>query len=113
MVPQWSHPAPRLAPRAAHRQHHVCRLSCELLVPVLAIHALRSRGLTPRSRRGPTALHLARAAPLSIMRRTGKAQHRRSRLNSNVRQPGAPMTIAELTSLLNVVAWPLVALFAI
>ena len=43
------------------------------------------RGLTPRSRRGPTALHLAREAPWFIMRLAGQVQHRRSRLNSNVR----------------------------
>ena len=43
------------------------------------------RGLTPRSRRGPTALHLAREALWFIMRLAGQAQHRRSRLNSNVR----------------------------
>jgi hypothetical protein len=43
-------------------------------------------GLTPRSRRGPTALHLAREAPWYMMRFAGQAQYRRSRLNSNVRQ---------------------------
>ena len=44
------------------------------------------RGLTPRSRRGPTALVQARAAQsASIMRRAGLAQYRRSRLTSNVR----------------------------
>ena len=43
------------------------------------------RGLTPRSRRGPTALHLAREAPWYMMRFAGQAQHRRSRLTSNVR----------------------------
>ncbi len=43
------------------------------------------RGLTPRSTRGPTAGHQARAAPWPIMRRTGLASHRRSRVTSNVR----------------------------
>jgi hypothetical protein len=43
------------------------------------------RCLTPRWRRGPTALHLAREAPWFIMRLAGQAQYRRSRLNSNVR----------------------------
>jgi hypothetical protein len=42
-------------------------------------------GLTPRSRRGPTALHLARRPPWFIMRPAGQAQRRRSRLTSNVR----------------------------
>ena len=44
-----------------------------------------TRGLTPRSRRGPTALHLAREAPWYMMRFAGQAQYRRSRLTSNVR----------------------------
>jgi hypothetical protein len=43
------------------------------------------RGLTPRSRRGPTASHQARPAGLRIIRRAGLASSRRSRLNSNVR----------------------------
>jgi hypothetical protein len=46
----------------------------------------RTRGLTPRSRRGPTALHLAREALWYMMRLAGQAQYRRSRLNSNVRR---------------------------
>jgi hypothetical protein len=46
----------------------------------------RKCGLTPRSRRGPTALHLAREAPWSIMRLAGQAPYRRSRLTSNVRR---------------------------
>ena len=49
-----------------------------------ASHCWR-RGLTLRSRRGPTALHQAREAPRHIMRLAGLAQHRWSRLNSNVR----------------------------
>jgi hypothetical protein len=52
--------------------------------------ARRSRGLTPRSRRGPTALHLAREAPWYMMRFAGQAQYRRSRLNSNVRPANPP-----------------------
>jgi len=43
------------------------------------------RGLTPRSRRGPTALHQAREAVRHIIGLAGLAQHRWSRLNSNVR----------------------------
>jgi hypothetical protein len=51
----------------------------------------RRRGLTPRSRRGPTALRLAREAPWYMMRFAGQAQYRRSRLNSNVRPLNSPL----------------------
>ena len=43
------------------------------------------RGLTPRSRRGPTAKHQARLRALSIIPPPGLALHRRSRLTLNVR----------------------------
>ena len=43
------------------------------------------RGLTLRSRRGPTALHQAREAPRHIMCLAGLVQYRWSRLTSNVR----------------------------
>ena len=43
------------------------------------------RGLTPRSRRGPTAQDQAREALRSIVRLAGLALRRRSRLTSNVR----------------------------
>jgi hypothetical protein len=47
--------------------------------------ALSECGLTPRSRRGPTAKHQARRRLLSIMPPPGLALHRRSHLTSNVR----------------------------
>jgi len=49
------------------------------------------RGLTPRSRRGPTASHQARATGTQyIIRGPGLAACRRSRLNSNVRPHNPP-----------------------
>jgi hypothetical protein len=69
-----SSPAPQALARVAPRL---------TILPSLA--ACSRRCLTPRSRRGPTALHLAREAPWLIMRLAGQAQYRRSRLNSNVR----------------------------
>ncbi len=57
------------------RRYHLLRLEC---------------GLTPRSRRGPTALHQAHEAPRHIIRLAGLAQCRRSRLTSNVRRRLAP-----------------------
>jgi len=45
----------------------------------------RERGLTLRSRRGPTAKHRARLPALSIIRPAGPALRRRPRLTSNVR----------------------------
>ena len=50
----------------------------------------RTRGLTPRSSRGATASHAARAAHLAIMRRTGGASCRSARLSSNVRPRNTP-----------------------
>ena len=47
----------------------------------------QQRGLTPRSRRGPTAGHQARSGGTRyIFASPGLASHRRSRLTSNVRQ---------------------------
>ena len=48
--------------------------------------ARQQRGLTPRSRRGPTAKHRARLPALSIIRPAGPALRRRPRLTSNVRR---------------------------
>ena len=46
----------------------------------------RHRGLTPRSRRGPTASRQARLRVRVIIPPPGLASYRRSRLNSNVRR---------------------------
>ena len=53
--------------------------------------ARQMRGLTPRSRRGPTASHQARRAALSIIRTSGLASRRWSRLTSNVRPRREPV----------------------
>jgi len=51
------------------------------------------RGLTPRSRRGPTASHQAREAVGHIIGLAGLVQRRWSRLNSNVRRRSPPATL--------------------
>ena len=56
------------------------------------------RGLTPRSRRGPTASHQARRLALFIIQPSGLASCRRSRLNSNVRPRLEPMVHGLITA---------------
>ena len=84
-----------LEPSAVHRLPSACCLArawrgtlgavgpCRACAP--CARCLVQRGLTGRSRRGPTALHQARDAPRHIMRVAGLAQCRWSRLTSNVR----------------------------
>ena len=60
--------------------------------------ACTRRRLTPRSRRGPTASHQARRPALFIIRPSGLASRRRSRLNSNVRRRKGAMWHANRVS---------------